>query len=136
MYWVAHYNDGSQLSQLKPDGSRNNYNDIDRQNLNAFVLCRDNGSVLAAVDFSPDNLIDPDIGPKRLIWRKRHSANSNGQQLHIQLAGWQRRVKGRNIQSILYINEETEAIVLGGQWLENAPMMHSIVPLECETDLI
>lgn len=123
--WTAKYLDGSILPQQEPNGSTNSYHDIDRDNLEAFILHWPDGRPVAVIDFVDDSSGDPDIGPKRLIWRKRHNQGSNGTHVSITLAGWQRTINGRNVQSILYINEQTGAVVLGGQWQEDRPLMHA-----------
>lgn len=130
IYWIALYD-----NDLPPTDQRAGatYADIDRDQLAAFGLYRDE-IPLILVDFRDDRNGDPEIGQKRLIWRMRHKQDSSGQHVTIHLVGWQRKVAGRNVQSICYVNEEG-TIILGGQWLEDKPLMHSIVPLECEADL-
>lgn len=130
-YWVAHYDNG-----LPPTDQRQGatYGDIDRDRLTAFGLY-DGDRPLILVDFRNDTGDDPDIGPKRLIWRMRHKQDSTGRHVTVHLVGWQREVAGRNVQSICYVNEEG-TVVMGGQWMEDKPLMHAIVPLECEADLI
>lgn len=129
-YWVAHYDNGVILDQRQG----NNYAHIDRDQLTAFGLHREDETPIVWVDFRDDTNGDSGIGPKRLIWRMRHKQDSSGQHVTIHLVGWQRKVAGRNVQSICHVNEEG-TIVLGGQWLEDKPLMHAIVPLECEADL-
>jgi hypothetical protein len=128
-YWVAHYDN------LPPTDHRTGatYADINRDKLTAFGLYQ-NDQPIILIDFRDDTGGDPEIGPKRLIWRLRHKQDSTGQHVTIHLVGWQRKVAGRNVQSICYVNEEG-TIILGGQWLEDKPLMHAIVPLECEADL-
>lgn len=123
------------MAQQGPNGQKNTYRDIDRNKLTAFILHREGGPPLAVIDFRDDRNGDPEIGPKRLIWRRRHSVSSSGGRVIVHLAGWQRKIAGRNVQSILYVREDNGAVVMGGQWLEDAPLMHSIVPLEFEQDL-
>lgn len=130
-YWVAHYNDSSAIDQREG----HTYADIDRARLTAFGLYREDNSEIILIDFRDDTGGDSDIGPKRLIWRLRHNQSSNGQHVAVHLVGWQRRIAGRNVQSICYVNEEG-TVVLGGQWMEDKPLMHAVVPLECERDLI
>jgi hypothetical protein len=127
--WIAHYDNNETQDQR----SGATYADIDRARLTAFGLYQDERPIIL-VDFRPDTPSGSDIGPKRLIWRLRHQQNSAGQRVTIHLVGWQRQVAGRNVQSICYVNDEG-TVVLGGQWMEDKPLMHAIVPLECETDL-
>lgn len=130
-YWIAHYDDGQPPTDQRTGST---YADIDRTRLTAFGLYEGERPIIL-VDFRDDTNGDPEIGLKRLIWRLRHSQSSSGQHVAVHLVGWQRTVAGRNTQSICYVNEDG-VIILGGQWLEDKPMMHAIVPLECEADLI
>jgi len=135
--WTACYQDGTTLAQNGDNGTRHGYQDIDRDNLEAFILHWPDGQPVAVIDFSNDSDEAAGIGKKRLIWRKRHSHNSHNEHMTFHMAGWQRKVNGRNVQSILYINDDTGAIVMGGQWIDNSPMMRPIVPLDTvEADLI
>ena len=127
--WIAYYDNDEVLDQR----TGVTYADIDRTRLAAFGLYR-NEQPIILVDFRPDTT-DPDISPKRLIWRMRHLQSSAGQNVTIHLVGWQRLVGGRNVQSICYVNEDG-TVILCGQWIENRPLMHAIVPLDCEHDLV
>lgn len=125
MHWIAHYDDGSFLDQSRNGASPPaTYTDIDRDRLIAFELIKD-GTVLVALDFRDDTGGDPDIGPKRLIWRRRNTINGRGGQHILHLVGWHRTVKGRNIQALLYVNEQTGQIAMGGQPMED-PLMRSV----------
>jgi hypothetical protein len=128
--WIAHYAPGQTLTQA----SGATYADINREQLTAFGLYEGERPIIL-VDFRDDSGGDPDIGPKRLIWRMRHQQDSTGQHVTVHLVGWQRKIAGRNVQSICYVNEEG-TVVLGGQWMDDKPLMHAIVPLECERDLV
>lgn len=134
--WTVRYGDGTTLSQLGPDGETvGTYGDIDRDRLEAFVLHWPDGRLVAVVDFTDDRHGNPHLGAKRLIWRKRHQARAGGGHVVLHLAGWQRKVAGHNVQSILYVNDETGVVVMSGQWADHAPMMGAVKPLNCETDL-
>jgi hypothetical protein len=130
IYWIALYDNDQPPTDQRTGAT---YADIDRDKLAAFGLYR-NEQPIILVDFRDDSNGDSDIGPKRLIWRMRHKQDSSGQHVTIHLVGWQRKVAGRNVQSICYVNEDG-TVILGGQWLEDKPLMHAIVPLECEADL-
>ena len=121
IHWVAKYLNGDTLPQLKPDQTRNNYQDIDRANLINFNIFLDDRLILV-IDFSDDTA--PDIGPKRLIWRMRGRASSTGDNQQVHLAGWQRLVKGKSVQSICYITQ-AGTVILSGQWQEDKPMLHA-----------
>ena len=128
-HWIAYYDDIPPLDQRQ--GAT--YADIDRDRLAAFGLY-DGDRLLVIVDFQNDANGSTDIGPKRLIWRLRHQQDSTGQNITVHLVGWQRKVTGVNIQSICYVNQLGE-VVMGGQWMNNRPLRHAVVPLECEKDL-
>ena len=129
--WKAYYQDGTDLAQRSEPGFT--YKDINREDLTAFALFKDD-QLLVMVDLSADSNGSEDIGPKRLIWRKRHQMSSVGGHVEVQLVGWQRKVGGRNVQAICYVTQTGE-IVMGGQWQTDRPLRHPIQPLPHETDL-
>jgi hypothetical protein len=129
--WKAYYQDGSELAQRSEPGFT--YKDINRPNLTAFGIY-DNERLVVMVDLSPDSNGADDIGPKRLIWRKRHQMSSNGGHTEVHLVGWQRKAGGRNVQAVCYVTQAGE-VVLGGQWQADRPLRHAIKPLPHETDL-
>ncbi len=141
IYWQAIYSDGIILDQFK--GAR--YQDIDRSRLVAFDLWQHpddpwkypegykgpgvEPKLLIRVDLRDDTING--IGPKRLIWRQRHSLNSRGEEFSFHLVGWQRTVEGINVQSIAYVFDEG-GVFLGGQFDERDIFMYSVQQLECE----
>lgn len=125
--WRAHYSTGETLYQKAPDGSKHAYHDIQRDKLVAFDLWQGD-RLLCRIDMRPDQLGD---SPKRLIWRIRHIVNDKGRDDKIHLAGWQRTVRGENVQAICYVFENG-TVLLGGEWGGDAEYMHAVVPLECE----
>jgi len=130
--WIAHYNDGSELRQ-RNGTEKATYQDIDRENLAAFTL-QMNDQPLVIIDFRDDTNDDPEIGRKRLIWRIRHQMDSKGNRVKIHLAGWQRNIKGRNVQAIYFVTQNG-TVVLGGQWQPELPLRHGVKPLSHEIDL-
>ena len=141
LIWRADYTDGSSLSQKAPDGTKFGYQDIDRDRLTAFSLWLNpdtnegNTRSMIWIDFRADTN-NPDVGQKRLIWRRRTVQNGKGVVAIVHLVGWQRTVNGLNTQAIVYINEETLVPMLGGQFTEGLQFHGPIVPLECERDLV
>ena len=124
--WVAHYDDGSTLSQK----DSHTYADINRIALQAFDLM--NGSDLVVrVDLRDD--AKEDLEPRRLIWRIRHTQSTNGDHQKYHLIGWQRKVNGQNVQAICYVFEDGK-ILLGGQFRED-DFTHAVTPFGCEGDL-
>ena len=133
-YWVAFYSDGTHLDQRNKQYT---YADIDRDRLIAFSLYSPDDRNICTVDFDIDNLNgNGNLSPKRLVYRRRTMINLRDEQISVHLIGWQRTVYGHNIQSICYVNEENETVVLGGQWVHNRPFMHPIQPYEFERDLV
>jgi hypothetical protein len=122
--WLAHYDDGSSYRQ-------GNFGDIQRNRLVAFDLLKDN-ELCVRVDLRVNDSSDG-IEPKRLIYRRRTRKSEKGDQLVFHLIGWQRKVLGRNIQSIAYVFEDG-GVLLGGQFT-GQDFQHAIVPLEFEADL-
>ncbi len=129
--WLAHYDDGSTLPQYAPDGTVNKYADVNRNRLLAFDAWQAD-KLLVRVDLRDDS--SPDIGRRRLIWRIRHQLGTNGTHVKVYLIGWQRTVKGRNVQAINYLLADGP-VMLGGQFNE-ADFTNPIVPFAWETDLL
>ena len=128
--WCAQMSDGSTLYQRGPDGEKNGYHQIDRTKLVAFDLWQGD-HLICRIDMRPDRLGD---SPKHLIWRIRHMMNDRGRDDKIHLVGWQRKVRGENVQAILYVFEDG-TVLLGGEWGGDAEYMHGIVQLECEKEI-
>lgn len=121
MTWLAQYNDGSSLPQFNPDGSENNYADIDRQRLAAFSIVKDN---------APAIVVHLDPG-QRLIYRRRVAKHGNGQETVVLLVGWQATVNGRNVQSIAYVYPDA-SIHMAGEWRDDHPWFYPIQTVPCE----
>ena len=128
IFWTVHYNDGQRFSL----SNSFKYSNIDREKMIAFDVWFGSRLVLR-IDFNNDDCT-ADIEPKRLIWRKRQRMHTNGYEEIFYMAGWQRKVKGINIQSIAYITQDG-AILMGGQFVER-DIQSPIVPVEFETDLV
>lgn len=103
MSWTAYYADGTQLHQYPDNGSANTYDDIDRDKLVKFSL-----SV-----FDRTFTISLEEG-RRLIYRHRVVKTSGGKSISIYLLGWQKTIKGENIQSIMFISPNE--VVSAGRW--------------------
>lgn len=126
--WVAHYNDGTEAHQSEGIS----YADLDRSNLQAFDLWQ-NGRLLVRVDLRQDD-VSEGVEPRRLIYRRRVWANSNGEEMVFYLIGWQRRVKGVKVQAVNYVFEHDGSVLLGGQFT-NRDFMDEIYILPHEEDL-
>jgi hypothetical protein len=133
IHWRAHYGEHDFLPQHQGDHT-NTVEDIDRQRLVAFDLWQDD-VLLVRVDLR-DNDTDSEVERRRLIYRIRHRITERGDRLKVYLVGWQRRIRGRNVQAVNYIFEDG-VILLGGQFIENDILpMGAIAPLPHEVDLI
>jgi len=53
---------------------------------------------------------------QRLIWRKRVISGQYKDDQVWHLVGWQKTIKGENIQCIGYINEDTGQVRMAGEW--------------------
>ena len=87
--WVAVYKDGSKLYQYNGD-KKNTYYDIDHDNLAGFCLLKGEDPLIYF-------LLEEG---QRLIYKKRVIKKMTGEEQIIYLAGWQQKVKGKNVQSI------------------------------------
>ena len=126
-HWIAHYNDGINLDQR--DGYT--YSDIDRSKMEAFGLYNGDRPIVM-VDFRDNTGGDPEVSPRRLIWRKRSLMRSDGVRVSVHLVGWQRTVADRNVQAICYINGDG-TIIMGDQWMESRPLVHPVELAPSET---
>jgi hypothetical protein len=92
-FWVAGYNDGTQLTQYAPDGRENKYTDIERRKLIQFILFR-SGKPLVVIHLDRK---------KKLIYRMRRAMNNKGYEEAVFLAGWQEKRNSKNTQMIMFL---------------------------------
>lgn len=95
--WVAQYNDGTQLSQRQSDGTKNDYEDIDRSKLEVFHLTNEETSVsVLSILFDGDG--------EKLVWTRRikMTLGQEPQVFHI---------LGKKGHFILAVSEDTGAIL-------------------------
>jgi hypothetical protein len=126
--WVAGYSDGTSLTQYNADGTENRYPSIDRSKLKDFSLFRD-GVLLIRYHFD-----HPD---QRLIYRRRVFLMPGEAEPRVfYLIGWQRNVKGENVQSISLLgvlpSGDTAVEVIGRWWTH--PLFESVEHLDCEKE--
>lgn len=113
--WKAIYSDGKSLNQYNEDGSVNKYTDINRNILEFFELYRENKLILRV------HLGDE----KRLVFRRRVTIGMSGNiKIVVYLVGWQKKVRGENVQSISYIFEDGH-IEMAGAWNEKSPFAYA-----------
>lgn len=120
-HWIAHYDDGSTFSQLRPDGTRNRYPDIDRDRIHFFDLWAGD-RLLVRLDLRDDGL-----GRKRLVWRMRNQIRG-GQQQRVHLAGYLRANDGPHVMCYVF---EDGAVLVSGAWAEE-PFMAPVRLQEAE----
>jgi hypothetical protein len=121
--FVAHYTDGTFLSQTKGG----TYKDVKRDKLQAFDLWLGDRLALRL------DLRDDGLSPKRLIYRRRVQKDKFKGDVVIYIAGWKREVDGKNIQQVCYLFENG-SVVMGGQFMER-DFQAEIKPFEWEYDL-
>ena len=108
--WLAIYNDGTELSQLNPDGSENSYQDIDRKKLVKFQLIN-NITGLAHVTLHLRK-------GQQLIHRRRHFIRLNVGSIFagkpddgredetVWILGFQENRRGVNVQLLLFVFQD------------------------------
>lgn len=123
-YWIARYNDGTQLTQYESDGHEHNYGDIDRSKLESFIICQ-KAQALGHV-FSIDLAIREKVifhlhlePEQRLIYRRRTHKTPSGDDMVTYLVGWQQTVKGKNVQALFLIHDDG-TIEAQGRWRDDA----------------
>lgn len=124
--WRAIYDkddpkDGVIVSQIKKDGSKTKYADLDRSRLKRFDLLHEDGKVAACVMLHEG---------QRLIYRRRgliHIAQATGQEVNrevIYMLGYQFTHEGKNFVVINYIYED------GHVELDNSRNNLELYPIE------
>lgn len=103
MGWKVEYSDGSSLAQYNEDGTVNTYRDIDREKLVSFSLSVFNNTYTVSLEDG-----------RRLIYRQRVKVSPGKPDEVIYLLGWQKTVRGENIQSILFISKDE--VISAGRW--------------------
>ena len=112
--WKAIYSNDKSLNQYN-EGKVSKYTDIDRKLLKFFELYNE-GKLFLRLHLGDG---------KRLIYRKRVSQEiGTGKKRNLYLVGWQKKVKGENIQSIVYIFEDGH-IEIAGKWDEESRFFYS-----------
>jgi hypothetical protein len=114
----AVYTDGTYLD-LKKGVS---YESIDRSRLASFCLLNEDKVVFQMA-------IQPE---QRLIWRKRTILTPGQEERVWHLVGWQKTIKGENIQCIGYISEEDGYVLMAGEWQGDHILMGNVELLDFE----
>jgi len=91
VYWIACYKNGSSIKQ---DESQN-YDNLDRNNLEAFILMFEDKPVLTIW-----------LDNKQLIWRLRREIKPGLGEIRVHLVGWREQVGGQVQQTLFYIFEQ------------------------------
>ncbi len=109
LYWIAQYNDGTEICSKTSTRSS-----IDRTRLERFILLQVNND-------KPIVVLNMDPG-KRLVLRMRHTIGVvSGDKSTVWIAGWQETIKGENRQMISFIFpdgsvEITDGFKKGHSW--------------------
>ena len=100
LVWNAVSSDGSCFSQYNEDGSENKYIDIDRENLERFVLVdSETGKVKLVLNLDSE---------KKLIFRRRTAKSLDNEIKEVvYILGWQQDIAGHNVQAIAFYFEST-----------------------------
>jgi len=69
---------------------------------------------------------------QRLIWRKRIISGQYKDDQVWHLVGWQKTIKGENIQCIGYVNEDTSQVRMAGEWQGEHVLMGNVELLDFE----
>ena len=120
---VAYYGDKRIELGEQADGSSFGYADIDRKELSAFALEKDEKEIVK---------LHLDEG-QRLIWRKRGYIFPGGGNCEIHLLGWQKTINGENVQSIAYVFEDGH-IEMAGQFREDHPIFDKVELIDEEKE--
>lgn len=125
--WIAFYGDDSFLPQFEEDGTENSYGKIERERLTEFrMLNRQTGAAVLVLSLDPGC---------RLIYRRRNFMNgiSGDKENLIYLVGWQKTIKGENVQSLNWILQDG-TIINTGRFVEGHVYLNDIVFLPFEEE--
>lgn len=128
--WRAVYTDGSFLTQINEDGTKNAYADIDRNNLAAFEMWEGTGVRVLSLRFAPG---------QRLIWRRRvfmsQTNEGAGVSEVVHIIGKQQTVEGKNYQGIIGLFESDGRVEVAGKFDENHPFFKPVAVHETEGEI-
>jgi len=114
--WTAFYSDGTTLEQYGSNKT-SNYADIDRKNLAAFGILKNNELIYRV-------FVEPN---QNLIYRRRPKGNfQTGEVIgELILVGTKEKVNGVDVQNIAYIDVTTGFIQVAGKWVGGEPTLRS-----------
>jgi len=113
--WKAVYKNGESLNQYNEDGRANKYTDIDRAILKFFEIYKENKLIFK---------VHLEEGQKLIFRRRVAQQVFSGSKISVYLVGWQKNIKGENVQSIAYIFEDGR-IELAGAWNEKSDWFYA-----------
>jgi hypothetical protein len=113
----AVYTDGTYL-----DLKGASYEAIDRTRLASFCLLKDDKVVFQLILQEG----------QRLIWRKRTILTPGAGERVWHLVGWQKTIKGENIQCIGYVSENDGYVLMAGEWQGEDILMGNVELLDFE----
>lgn len=91
VYWIAYYKDGTTIKQIEGG----NYDNLDRNNLYAFVLMFEDRPILTIW-----------LDGKQLIWRLRREVKPGVGEIRVHLVGWRENIGGQTQQTLCYVFEQ------------------------------
>jgi hypothetical protein len=114
--WTAFYSDGTTLEQYGSNKT-SNYADIDRKNLAAFGILKNNELIYRV-------FVEPN---QNLIYRRRPKGNFQTGEVtsELILVGTKEKVNGVDVQNIAYIDVTTGFIQVAGKWVGGEPTLRS-----------
>ena len=114
--WTAFYSDGTTLEQYGSNKT-SNYADIDRKNLAAFGILKNNELIYRV-------FVEPN---QNLIYRRRPKGNFQTGEVtsELILVGTKEKVNGVDVQNIAYIDVTTGLIQVAGKWVGGEPTLRS-----------
>jgi hypothetical protein len=113
----AVYNDGTYL-----DLKGASYEAIDRTRLASFCLLKEDVVVFQLILQEG----------QRLIWRNRTILTPGQGEKVWHLVGWQKTIKGENIQCIGYVSEDDGYVLMAGEWQGENVLMGNVELLDFE----
>ena len=114
--WTAFYSDGTTLEQYGSNKT-SNYDDIDRKNLAAFGILKNNELIYRV-------FVEPN---QNLIYRRRPKGNFQTGEVtsELILVGTKEKVNGVDVQNIAYIDVTTGLIQVAGKCVGGEPTLRS-----------
>lgn len=92
--WTAIYDDGTEVNYKNEDGSVNRYHDLDKERISFFTLYVNDVPYTVSLAKGAS-----------LIYVRRVRQDMGGNRTILYILGWRKKVKGENVQSIMFIGD-------------------------------